>query len=143
MSRYNKHKVIMSYIELVYLHLATILPAFIIGTYLLLKKKGTTAHRLLGKLYMLLMLSTAMITLLMPAELGPRLLGHFGFIHLFSFLVLYSVPSAYFAIKKGDLKRHRGNMIGLYVGGLLIAGSFALLPNRLLHEWILKIISLF
>jgi uncharacterized membrane protein len=133
----------MSYTELAYLHLATISPAFIIGTYLLLKRKGTKAHKLLGKLYMLLMLSTAIITLFMPAEIGSRLFDHFGFIHLFSLLVLYSVPSAYFAVKKGNIKRHRGNMIGLYIGGLLIAGSFTLLPDRMLHEWILKTISLF
>lgn len=133
----------MSYIALAYLHLATILPAFIIGTYLLLRKKGTKRHKLLGKIYMLLMLSTAIITLFMPAEIGPRLFEHFGFIHLFSLLVFYSVPSAYFAAKNGNIKRHQGNMIGLYVGGLLIAGVFTFFPGRLLHEWILKIILLF
>lgn len=27
-------------------------------------------------------------------------------------------------------------MISLYVGGLLIAGSFTLMPGRLLHGWV-------
>ena len=72
----------------------------------------------------------------MSARVGPTLFNHFGFIHLFAVLILYSVPSAYFAIKKGNVKKHSGNMIGLYVGGLLIAGSFTLMPGRLLNSWI-------
>ena len=126
----------MTYTQLVYLHLATVLPAFAIGAFQLLRRKGTPSHKLLGKVYMLLMPATGLITLAMPAEVGPRFLGHFGFIHLFSFLTLYSVPSAYFAIRRGNTKVHRANMIGLYVGGILIAGSFAFAPGRMLHEWL-------
>ncbi|RNF49736.1 DUF2306 domain-containing protein [Marinomonas hwangdonensis] len=126
----------MNYILLVYLHLATVVPAFFIGTYLLLYRKGTRAHKLLGKVYMLLMLLTASITLLMSSALGPVLLNHFGFIHLFSLLVLYSVPAAYIAARKNDIKAHRNNMIGVYVGGILIAGAFAFMPGRLLHSWL-------
>ena len=126
----------MTYTQLAYLHLATVLPAFMIGAFQLLRRKGTPSHKLLGKIYMILMLVTGLITLAMPAEVGPRLFGHFGFIHAFSFLTLYSVPAAYFAIRRGNIKVHRANMIGLYVGGILIAGSFALAPGRMLHEWL-------
>jgi uncharacterized membrane protein len=133
----------MSYLELAYLHLATVVPAFIIGTYLLLNRKGTTAHRLLGKLYMLMMLATAVITLLMPSAFAPRLLNHFGLIHLLSILIFYNIPAAYFAVRRNDIKAHRGYMIGLYIGGLLIAGLFAFMPGRMLHQWTLNIISLF
>lgn len=127
----------MTYLQLAYAHLATILPAFVIGAYLLLNRKGSSLHKVLGKTYMLLMLVTAGISLLMSAEVGPVLFGHFGFIHLFSFFVLYSVPTAYIAIKKGNIKKHRGHMFGLYVGGLLIAGAFTFTPGRLLHGWLL------
>lgn len=126
----------MSYIALVYLHLATVVPAFFIGTYLLLNRKGTIRHKQLGKAYMLLMLLTATITLIMSAELGPVILNHFGFIHLFSLLVLYSVPAAFFAARKNDIKAHRNYMVGVYVGGILIAGGFAFAPGRLLHSWL-------
>ena len=83
-----------------------------------------------------MMLATGLITLAMPAEVGPRFLGHFGFIHAFSFLTLFNVPAAYIAARRGHVRAHRANMIGLYVGGILIAGSFALAPGRLLHTWI-------
>ena len=126
----------MTYTQLAYLHLATVVPAFAIGAFQLFRRKGTPSHKLLGKIYMLLMLATGLITLTMPAEVGPRFLGHFGFIHAFSFLTLYSVPAAYFAIRRGNVKIHRANMIGLYIGGILIAGAFAFSPGRMLHEWL-------
>ena len=126
----------MIYLQLAYFHLGTVFPAFLIGTYLLLSHKGTPGHKFLGKVYMLLMLFTALITLFMSAEVGPTFLGHFGFIHLLSFLVLYSVPAAYLAARNGNIKRHRGHMIGLYVGGILVAGIFTLMPGRMLHNWL-------
>lgn len=123
------------YLQLVYFHLGTVFPAFLIGTYLLFSHKGTPGHKLFGKIYMLLMLFTALITLFMSAEVGPTFLGHFGFIHLLSFMVLYSVPTAYLAARSGNIKKHRANMIGLYVGGILVAGIFTLMPGRMLHDW--------
>ncbi len=126
----------MTYLQLTYLHLATILPAFVIGVFQMLGRKGTPIHKFLGKTYMVLMLATSLITLAMPAQIGPKLLNHFGFIHLFSFLTLYGVPGAYFAARRHDLKTHRANMIGLFFGGILIAGVFAFSPGRMLYEWL-------
>ncbi|WP_020406298.1 DUF2306 domain-containing protein [Hahella ganghwensis] len=94
----------MTYLQLAYLHLLTIIPAFFIATYLLLVRKGTLVHRKLGPVYMLLMMVSAVVTLFMPAAIGPALFQHFGFIHLLSLLVLYSVPTAYIAIRQGNVK---------------------------------------
>ena len=121
---------------LVYAHLATVLPAFVIGTYMMVSRKGSKYHRLLGKIYMVLMMTTAIIALFIKAEVGPQLFGHFGFIHLFSVLVLFSVPKAYFAARRHDRKAHAWRMISVYVGGLIIAGGFTLMPGRLMHAWL-------
>jgi len=99
-----------------------------------LMKKGTEVHKLLGRVYMVLMMLTAAITVFMRAEVGPRLFGHFGFIHLFSVLTLFSVPQAYFAIKRGDIRTHQTSMMSLYVGAILIAGAFTFMPGRYLHS---------
>ena len=124
----------MSYLQLTYAHLATVLAAFVLGTGLLIIRKGTPLHKMLGKIYMVLMLVTAIITSFMSAEVGIRLFDHFGFIHLFSALVFYAVPVAsYFAAKSGNILRHKKAMLGLYIGGILIAGFFAFLPGRSLH----------
>jgi len=117
-----------------YLHLATVVPCFIIGTILLLIKKGTTVHKSFGRIYMVLMMITAVVTLFMPAHVGPKFLNHFGWIHSFSFLTLYTVPTAYLAIKKGNVKSHKRKMILLYFGAIIIAGGFTFTPGRYLYQ---------
>ena len=124
----------MSYDTLMFSHLATVIPCFIIGTVLLLIKKGTKIHKNFGRVYMVLMLITATITLFMKADVGPTIFNHFGWIHSFSFLTLYTVPTAYLAIKKGNVKVHKRKMILLYFGAIIIAGGFTFVPGRYLHE---------
>ncbi len=125
----------MEYVELAYFRLSTVVPAAIIGTFIMATRKGTKHHKFFGKIYMVLILITAVFSLLMPAVIGPRLFDHFGWIHLFSLMALVSVPGAYISIKRAKLASHKGLMIGLYMGGILLAGSLAFLPGRLLHSW--------
>lgn len=116
-------------------HLSTILPCVPIGAYVLLARKGTKQHRLIGKLYMGLMFFTALVSLFLPAAVGPNFLNHFGWIHLFSFLTLYTVPAAISSAKRGDIRRHKRQMLSLYFGALLLAGAFTLAPGRYLHQF--------
>ena len=124
----------MSYETLMFIHLYTVVPAFILGTLNLILKKGTKLHRQLGKLYMVLMVFTAIVTLFMTAEVGPKFLNHFGYIHLFSFLTLYTTPTALIAVRKGDIKTHKRKMILLYFGALIIAGGFTFFSGSYLHS---------
>ena len=126
----------MTVSPLITLHLATIFPALLIGTVLLLRRKGTGPHRALGKVYLLLMLFTSLVTLGIPAQVGPQWLAHFGFLHLLSLLTLATVPMAWIAARRHQWRPHAAAMISLYVGGLLVAGGFALMPGRLLHGWL-------
>lgn len=120
---------------LIYIHLASVLPAAVLGGFLFAARKGTPRHRMIGKVYMLLMLATAITTLFMPAIVGPRLFNHFGFIHSFSALALWTLPTAYFAARRGDIIAHMRAMRGLYIGGILIAGALAFTPGRVLYVW--------
>lgn len=124
----------MNYEILMYFLLATILPCVVIGALLLIIQKGTYFHKISGRIYMILMLITSVITLFMPAQVGPQLFNHFGFLHLFSILTLHSVPTAYIAIKNGEVKKHKWKMISLYFGAIIIAGGFTLVPGRYLYE---------
>ena len=124
----------MPYRILMYAHLITVIPCIFIGAYLLIVQKGSKVHKVLGRIYMVLMMITAIITLFMPAFVGPQFLNHFGFIHLFSILTIYSVPTALIAIRKGQVGRHKWKMIGLYFGAIIIAGGFTLAPGRYLHQ---------
>jgi len=113
------------------IHLATVLPAFAIGTWLIFgSTKGSTTHRILGFTYLTLMTATAISTLFIrsiwPGSLSP--------VHLVIPLTLYGVFGALWNVRRGNIKGHRSAMLGLYIGGLLLAGSFTLLPGRLMHR---------
>ena len=116
------------------IHVATVLPAFLIGTYqIFFSHKGAPIHRVLGYAYLALMTITAIAALfvhaLMPS--GP----FFGFspIHLFVPLVLYGVYGALRGAWTHNVMMHRRAMISVYVGGILIAGTLAFLPGRVMH----------
>ena len=124
---------LIDYDTLMYLHLITVIPCIFMGAYLLVSKKGTAVHRQIGKVYMALMMITAIISLFMPAEVGPQFLGHFGWIHLLSLLTIYTVPKAIIAIRNKNIKSHQRLMLILYFGAIIIAGGFTLFPGRYLH----------
>ena len=126
----------------IYLHLCTVIPAFFIGTFLMFNHKGTGLHKSLGKIYMVLMFITAIITLFIPATVGPQIIGHFGFIHILSLLVISGVPISYVHAKNGRIADHRSIMMQNYIGGILIAGGFALFsPGRMLNLWLISILG--
>jgi len=79
------------------MHLATVLPTFLLGTVLMFQRKGTPVHRQVGRVYLSLLFLTSVVTIFMEARVGPRLFDHFGFIHLLTALTLYAVPAAYIA----------------------------------------------
>ncbi|HTR85499.1 MAG TPA: DUF2306 domain-containing protein [Reyranella sp.] len=110
-------------------HIASIAGAFTIGTWMMLRPKGTPPHRALGRIYLLLMIVAAL------SSFGIQSLnkGQFSFLHLLSIFVLLSVPYGWWNARRGNVIAHRSTMIGLYVGGLWVPGILTLLPGRLLH----------
>lgn len=113
------------------LHLATVIPAFAIGTWLIFFSiKGQRRHRLWGALYLALMTVTAVDTLFIRSLDPP----HLSLVHLFIPLTLFGVVGALWNVRRGNIKGHRNAMLGLYCGGLLIAGALTLLPGRLMHR---------
>lgn len=114
-------------------HVATIVPAFLIGTWMIFfSRKGAPPHRGLGYVYLALMTITA-IAALFVHQLMPKAFLGFSPIHLFVPLTLVSVVLALVGARTHNIRMHRGAMIGLYVGGLLIAGGLTFLPGRIMH----------
>jgi uncharacterized membrane protein len=115
----------------VQIHLATVLPAFAIGTWLILgSTKGARPHRILGATYMALMTITAIASLFIH-EVNA---GGLSPIHLFVPVTLLSVAAGLLSARRGNIATHKRAMIGLYVGGLLIAGALTFAPERLMHR---------
>jgi uncharacterized membrane protein len=115
------------------IHLATIIPAFLIGTWMIFaSRKGSTTHRAFGYLYLVLMTVTS-ISALFIHETNPT--GPFGWswIHLFVPLSLFGIVGALYGAWSHDLTAHRNSMLGVYFGGMMIAGGLSFMPGRIMH----------
>lgn len=112
------------------LHVATVLPAALLGAFLLARPKGTPTHRALGKIWLVLMMVTALSTFFIHEI---KLVGDFSPIHLLSIYVLFGSWQAVAAARRHDIAAHRGHVAGMYLGGIVVAGLFTLLPGRLMH----------
>ena len=87
------------------IHLIAVSPCILLGGYLIfLSTKGNTKHKFLGKIYMILMVIQALISLFMEARVGKQFLNHFGWIHILSIITLISIPQSLYLIRKNNLK---------------------------------------
>ena len=59
--------------------------------------------------------------------------GQFSWIHLFIPLTFFTVFEAIYFIRKGNIKRHKRAVTGLFFGALLIPGVFSFLPGRIMN----------
>jgi uncharacterized membrane protein len=113
------------------IHLATVVPAFLLGTWqIFISRKGAPLHRAIGVVYLVLMTVTATAAIFIR-QIRP---GSFSLLHLFVVLTYWSVFSAIWNLRKKNIRGHQMAMIGLYVGGLLIAGGLTFLPGRIMHR---------
>ena len=112
-------------------HMIAAIAATALGAVILVRRKGSLSHRRLGRLWALLML------VIIASSFFIKTSGHFSWIHLLSVGSLVTLGLAVHHARRGNLAAHRRCMTGLYVGALLVAGLFTLLPSRLLgwHLW--------
>ena len=118
----------------VQIHVATVVPAFVIGTYqICFSRKGERFHRALGYMYLGLMTITA-IAALFVHQLMPHS-PFFGLspVHIFVVVTLFGVIGALRGAWTHNIGLHRRAMLGVYIGGILIAGTLAFLPGRIMH----------
>ncbi|MFD1747062.1 DUF2306 domain-containing protein [Rhizobium helianthi] len=117
-------------------HVLTVVPAAVLGAYLLLSpKKGKPAHRLLGKIWLTLMVLTSFSSFFIHAL---DLWNGFSPIHLLSILTLAGCFGAYRAARLGNIRLHRWIVGYLYIGGIVIAGGFTLMPHRIMNRVLLS-----
>jgi uncharacterized membrane protein len=115
-------------------HAFTVIPAFFLGTWLIFfSRKGAPFHRALGYVYLTLMTVTAIAALCIHSIPSIDVFYGFGPIHIFSIVTLWGVVGALRGAWTHNIRLHRGAMLGVYVGGLLIAGTLAFLPGRIMH----------
>ena len=112
-------------------HAFAALGAFAVGIIQFAGPKGTTTHRTLGWLWVLSMASVAISSFWIN---GIKQYGNFSWIHGLSIFVLIMLPLAVLAARRHRVSAHSKTMIGLFLGALVIAGLFTLLPGRIIHQ---------
>jgi uncharacterized membrane protein len=116
---------------LIMTHAAAALAALALGALQFLLPKGTRAHWALGRVWVALM---AFIALGSFGIHTLRQFGPFSWIHGLSVFTLLMLTSAVLHARAGRIAAHRWTMVGLYVGALLIAGLFTLMPGRIMNH---------
>jgi uncharacterized membrane protein len=115
-------------------HAFAAMAAFALGVVQFAAPKGTLPHRTVGWIWVGLMAIVAASSFWIHEI---RLLGPWSPIHLLSIMVLVMLPVAVIAARRHNVSRHRKTMIGMFVGGLIVAGLFTFVPGRIMHAVVL------
>lgn len=113
-------------------HLVTIMVALALTPAMLLRRRGDRRHRLLGTIWVVAMLLTALLSFNLRLSRD----GGFSFIHLLSIWTLIQVPIIWWSARTHNVVRHRSAVRGMVTGALLIAGFFTFPFDRLLGHWL-------
>ena len=104
--------------------------ALTFGIVQLAAPKGTLPHRTLGWIWAVLMAVVAGGSFLIHEI---KLWGDWSPIHVLSIFTLVMLVVGVTAARAHDVRRPRTAMIGIFAGGLVIAGVFTFLPGRIMH----------
>ena len=113
------------------LHAIAAMIAIILGGVQLSMKKGGKTHKLLGRIWVGLMLVVSFSSFFIHEI---QLWGAYSPIHLLSLWTIFSVGLALYYVRIGNIKRHKQVMIALYGFALILTGFFTLLPGRVMHQ---------
>ena len=114
----------------VQLHLVGVAAAIVVGMVLLAGTKGRPMHRVLGWTWV------AAMGLVAVSSLFIRMVNHgqLSRIHLFTGWTLIALPLGVAFARTHRVKLHARTMTGLFVGGLVVAGLFTVVPGRLMWQ---------
>jgi uncharacterized membrane protein len=114
------------------IHLAAVVPAVAIGVAQLFMAKGTRLHKVMGWAWVSAMLVAVVSSFwIMEIRKGAGLSA----IHLLSVWTLVSISLAIWYIRRGNVRAHKGFMVGT-LAGLAGAGLGALAPGRFLAKFL-------
>ncbi len=114
-------------------HAGAAIAAFALAIAQFVGPKGSGAHRVMGWSFVVLMVIAASSAMFIQ-QVRP---GQFSLIHLLVPFTLYTLLTSVAQARRGQVRKHRNDMIALFVGALVIAGALTLLPGRLMHAVLL------
>jgi uncharacterized membrane protein len=116
------------------LHAVAAMAAFALDLLQFAAPKGTMPHRTVGWIWVVLMTIVG-VSAFFIHEI--RLWGPWSPIHLLAIYTLAMLPFAVLHARRHRTPNHRWAMITIFVGGLVIAGAFTLMPGRIMHAVVL------
>ncbi|WP_420862956.1 DUF2306 domain-containing protein [Algirhabdus cladophorae] len=116
------------------LHVAAAIPAILIGPFVLFRKRVDRWHKRLGYTWVVAMAALAIFGLFIQSHGG--LWGHFGPLHGFSILTLWSLWTGIAHARAGRIHAHRATFQGLWYGGIGGAGLMQFLPGRTINQMV-------
>ncbi len=115
-----------------WIHFGTLMVALILTPIMLLRRRGTGSHRIMGITWLVMMVTTALVSLFIR-DIND---GGFSLIHLLSVLTLYVSWRIWRSARTHQHVAHRGQVRGIVLGALLIAGFFTFQFDRLFDRWL-------
>ncbi len=112
-------------------HLALVIAALVLTPVMLVRRKGSRAHRQLGYVWVALLIGIAIEGFLIPLH-GRS----FSPIWLLSAFVLVQAPRLVIKARRHDMDGHRRAVRAMVIGAFLVAGFFTLPFGRLLGNWL-------
>ena len=113
------------------LHAIMAMIAIILGGIQLSMKKGGAIHKLLGRIWVALMLIVATTSFFIHEI---KLWGAYSPIHLLSLWTIFILGVGVYYARVGNIKRHKQVMIATYFFALILTGFFTLMPGRVMHQ---------
>lgn len=115
---------------IIQLHVVAATAAVLFAAAQLVLPKGTPRHRICGYIFVVAMTVLAVSSFWIHTI---RQFGPFSLIHLLSIITLVALPRAVLLAREGNIAGHRRAMLSLVGLALLGAGTFTLIPGRLMH----------
>ncbi|MBR2657463.1 MAG: DUF2306 domain-containing protein [Loktanella sp.] len=122
---------------IIQIHVMAALPALVLGPLVLWGRGGRLRHKWLGYIWVASMVFLAGSGLLIPSH-DLALVGHFGPIHLLSFLTFWGIGQGVNHARQGRIRAHQTAMRQMWFWALGVAGMFTLVPGRIMNEMLLS-----
>ena len=115
------------------LHAFAAMAAFVLGVIQLAAPKGTVPHKLLGWIWVMLLGVVALSSFWIHGG-GYRLWRGFGPIHLLSVFAPIMLLVGIMHARRHRVRAHAITMVCVFIGAVVIAGVFTLVPGRIMHS---------
>jgi uncharacterized membrane protein len=117
------------------LHLMAIIPALLLGPFVLFRERGDRLHKVLGRIWAILMLVGCLLSF------GVTYNGSYSWLHGLAIFTIYQIIRGLRAIRLKNLRVHKRAMVGSYLGSVAAFLSAAVLPNRIINNWIMNLLN--